>query len=672
MSEEASLGDALPNDASRRYNTRAGTRVRRPGAHPGLHWEADLREKQAAEADKAHKKAQEDLLKKVKARDVEIEASGVARIAELELARELEDLQDERDLEARTAHGYWNAPKAGTQTHVAPRESSEPSGSEFQEENEGVRSDEEDDEAEEEEEVAVQGKGKKAIRKTNAQRRGDKRVKIRDKIDAARPAKTARLPKHSPAINASPNVFNPVYRQQLLGRTMHQSLSPAIMTPPSVGRIRPEPPRPMSVSSRPDSNTPMSRPGSPAEPETPTQRSAAFDMVRFDHLRIRDTSSPTPSGSRRASVTPARRRLQSLPAHEDKEDSASRYADTREWDLGGFRDEDAAATRESIIGRKRGRPAQTLAVINLEPDPASGKPKTKRRTADVMPSSKSLSAANLPPAIYVFYDSKLLPTCYEIYGGFKDSWTIEPKTPNDPTKPKPPGLVDILTLLINEFSVDGGNHVVEDTDLVFKVTRQRLINWRDGFLNRALTVVKEGYKTFLAQHKAATKRNATIAEVVTWADDALDRAGGEAWWEHPMTARCDNPQGMFKSVYMLRTFGPHLGVINDSCLEEAKPQFGALAMAAAAVEVAFKCFRSGTFAAPEGNFEKIDGADLSCKWASGGVIKLYNKQSRWDSMMDAAQALANARGRKRTRTQNFVDQHDRDMDPDSSSPARPE
>lgn len=39
---------------------------------------------------------------------------------------------------------------------------------------------------------------------------------------------------------------------------------------------------------------------------------------------------------------------------------------------------------------------------------------------------------------------------------------------------------------------------------------------------------------------------------------------------------------MFMSVYMLRAFAPHLAIIEMSCLEAEEPQFGALALAAAA------------------------------------------------------------------------------------------
>lgn len=149
---------------------------------------------------------------------------------------------------------------------------------------------------------------------------------------------------------------------------------------------------------------------------------------------------------------------------------------------------------------------------------------------------------------------------------------------------------------------------------------------------------------------------------------------------------------MLQSVYILRTFAPHLTVISRSELEDIKPQFGALAMAAAAVcrfyltysafpsccsqvEVAFNCFKhTGYFDPPEGDFEKIKGASLSMKWVNGAVASLYNKQSRWNSMMTAATRQSEIRvGRSRRRVANkAMDSHDRDMVPDSSSPARPE
>ena len=42
---------------------------------------------------------------------------------------------------------------------------------------------------------------------------------------------------------------------------------------------------------------------------------------------------------------------------------------------------------------------------------------------------------------------------------------------------------------------------------------------------------------------------------------------------------------MFMSIYMLRAFAPHLAIVEKSCLEVREPQFGALAMAAAAASL---------------------------------------------------------------------------------------
>ena len=53
-----------------------------------------------------------------------------------------------------------------------------------------------------------------------------------------------------------------------------------------------------------------------------------------------------------------------------------------------------------------------------------------------------------------------------------------------------------------------------------------------------------------------------------------------------------------------------------------------------------------------------------------GVTNLYNKQSRWDEMMHTAKAQARTRvGLKRGRNVMLGAQRDRNVVPDSSSPA---
>ena len=146
---------------------------------------------------------------------------------------------------------------------------------------------------------------------------------------------------------------------------------------------------------------------------------------------------------------------------------------------------------------------------------------------------------------------------------------------------------------------------------------------------------------------------------------------------------------MFMSTYMLRTFAPHLAMIEKSCLKDPEPQLGALAIAAAAVshvhtshfdliptsiqvEVAFSCFESGIHKPPQGEFEKVGGAGLSDKWLVAAA-NLYDKQARWDEMMQRARAQAKTRaGPKRGRNVMLRAQRDRNVVPHSSSPARPE
>ncbi len=96
-----------------------------------------------------------------------------------------------------------------------------------------------------------------------------------------------------------------------------------------------------------------------------------------------------------------------------------------------------------------------------------------------MPPSKSLSALNLPDDLYVFYENKLMPTCIDIFGGFTDPWNIKPATPKDPQAPKLPSLLDVITLLVNEFHHDGEKHVLEEHDLIYRVVRP-VLDLHDG------------------------------------------------------------------------------------------------------------------------------------------------------------------------------------------------
>lgn len=92
--------------------TRAQNKTRRPGKQIGLNWQAQLAEEQEAALKKAEKKASAEKKKRERADVIERQNRGVHRIAEIELAREREDIEDEEYLEASTAHGYRKTTRA--------------------------------------------------------------------------------------------------------------------------------------------------------------------------------------------------------------------------------------------------------------------------------------------------------------------------------------------------------------------------------------------------------------------------------------------------------------------------------------------------------------------------------------------------------------------------------
>lgn len=118
--------------------TRAQNKTRRPGKQIGLNWQAQLVEQRHAATAKAEKKATQEKKKREKAEILERQNRGVRKIAEIELAREREDLEDEEYLEASTAHGY-------RKTNYAPQ--SEPvSGSDHNQQGSGASEEDSGDE----------------------------------------------------------------------------------------------------------------------------------------------------------------------------------------------------------------------------------------------------------------------------------------------------------------------------------------------------------------------------------------------------------------------------------------------------------------------------------------------------------------------------------------------
>lgn len=187
---------------------------------------------------------------------------------------------------------------------------------------------------------------------------------------------------------------------------------------------------------------------------------------------------------------------------------------------------------------------------------------------------KSLSAKLLDDWVRPTFDTILMPTLLDHYGSEEDFWTLEDKmitkrratTQNavrafqslthsnsewlglksaDNTDKR--YLIDVLQEIIDSL-YPREFRKLDQADLLYRVVsihfipvgvqdkahyvqaRQRILNWRRGFYERATKIVKAGYE----QYKSKT-RHATTANLKKWAVDAVDPDKGHAFWEFPPT-----------------------------------------------------------------------------------------------------------------------------------------
>ena len=206
--------DSLPQG---RMRTRAQNQTRRPGKQIGLNWQAQIQEQQEAAAAKAEKKAAAEKKKREKAAATKHRARGVHKIAELELAREREDVEDEQYIQTSTAHGYRKTTLASR-----PQEPDAISSSDCDQELSettqesshdhdaaaAAAADNDDDDDDDDDDPAPQVNTDACLvleytnysvvqKKTNAQRRQGKRVHTREEIDIARQEISAKKRSHA-------------------------------------------------------------------------------------------------------------------------------------------------------------------------------------------------------------------------------------------------------------------------------------------------------------------------------------------------------------------------------------------------------------------------------------------------------------------------------------------
>ncbi|PIL36990.1 hypothetical protein GSI_00682 [Ganoderma sinense ZZ0214-1] len=611
--------EASPVEASQQrahaYGTRSANQHRRPGQDVGLNWQEARKEKEAVEAKRAAKKAQDELKKSNAIAKTRREEEGIERLAALERRREQDDDDDdEHHGLTGIARGYLaGSSKAGTapaqprpdhhkSKHVAE------SGSEYEEQpassSSELDSTSEVESGEDDTGSKLAVKGKK--RKTAAEKKREKQKEVRGRIDnvhEALPKNTggdsaakARRSQAASAVVANPeanDTFRPMYRALLLQRA-GQDTSPA--TPDHLTKSH----------------------AAPRAHDTPA--------APLPQLRLRIPSS-TPSSR---IGTPNRERAYT-PVDDDEE--------TR-----GLNDADVMISRETIVARPRGRQTQALQVVHTEPEPPQ-KPKAKRTTQADMDPKRSLSAKNVPPWISDDFENIIVPSLLDHYGAQSDPWTVDVKKP---TKGKviaastsssngtlsDLGIVDILQQFIKQL-FPRKQYELTSNDIIVRVARQRVANWRRGFLDRAINAVAAGYKQFKVKHPDASKH-----DVADWANDAMDVKTGFALWEAPPTDTDPKPHGALCSEYVLQTFGPHFKAIQGSLLADSSPPVGALSLALAALDVAFECYESGQPTPLQSNFDQALGGVATEDYLRLAVRPLLDTRDRWDEVMDLAKQYA--------------------------------
>ncbi|TFK90690.1 hypothetical protein K466DRAFT_660641 [Polyporus arcularius HHB13444] len=663
-------------EVPQRYNTRYG-RERRPGLHIGLNWEEERRQ-QAKEAEvKTQKKAKQDQKAADKRLKLRREEDGVLQLARLEQEYEEEERADTAYLKATVVPGYHDRLSLA----VVSQDMDARSSSEYEDEGE---EDEEDEEDMGDEQPATPRAQKPSPDKKKAksarERVEEKRKSFLGRIadarqgDAAYSRITTRLTSPAPHAPGAPSRtaddaiggFNPQYRAQMQVRREQQAAS--------AGTPRPHAP----ASSRPPATFLRAAP-LPPTPQTPGTPRAAMQIVTGTPARHRDAEAGPVTPIARAvalrstnlplmSSTP---RTPSVVAPPTAAANNENYHEMEQL-MGGLEDDDVAISRTSIKGRHRGRLPEMVSVTFVDNEPTP-KPKSKssRTPKDKVPLSRSLSGDNLEGWQHDLLSTAYVPTAVDLLGSRHDPWTHEPPVPmrSNSEDLKLLGILELLQTLTDELRPTRNCQLTASDRLVY-VVNQRLRNWRRAFFERAQTVVKTAYKE-LVKSNANLSRN----DVKNWVEDCLDLKRGAAWWRDLPGPERRKPEGKLLSPYLLKVFYPHFKQISSTYLQESQPPIGALSLACAALERAFKCYKSGQYMAPTVPFDFDFGGDLCDEYLQDTVLPLLEEDDgSWDMLMEAARAMAEgASGRSRARQApagSRPRKRGRRITADSSSPVR--
>ncbi|KAI0358656.1 hypothetical protein OH77DRAFT_1510009 [Trametes cingulata] len=667
------------SEPARRYGTRLSNRERRPGVDIGLNWREAKEEQARKGVADAEKTRETEGRKEARRAQREREEAGILQLARLEDERARADQAEDEYMRVQTERGYSavsHAPPqaAAHQTAKAARsqrhgtgpededivmQESSPSQSDFEPLEDTDSSSSLDTAGDGESDTGVDQRDA-GHRKTptTTQRKADARHKILSKITSAR-------------------------RLQPLGKED----AGAHGSPYPTKRLRDEPTsptsqRPKKKATQPQSafnadwlaaNTNRSRTSTPPLPSlTPRSLSRTVSTSRLvpagSNSRL-SAASPTPSPWRAtiAAALGSPAPGTSVLHDADRHDTAV----IPEEVVGGLSDEDVAASRSKVassrgrLGNARTAPVHFPALCPLDitaDDIQSGtqnEPRKTRKSKRDIPEEDSKSTTALPSWVKGVWPKVTASLC-DYYGAQENPWILDPPEPGEAK------FDDVLQALIDKLCPEK-HHTVTTSEQLYKVARQAVYNWRRAFMTRAHSVVK---KSVADMKQSSTFRRlyaGRVAEgVAEWATDA-NRFGGAAHWEKPDTAEDGRPAGALKSRYVLQTYAFHIKKIEQSIFTASLgPPRGALALACTAVEIAFKCYTSGTFREPVDKFEYDAVGSIFKAWKEGSVDPIVEKPLRFQELRTRALEYVPDKSTTQHETPASPPRHRRVVDPDSS------
>ncbi|TFK91363.1 hypothetical protein K466DRAFT_660140 [Polyporus arcularius HHB13444] len=724
ISDDIEPSAAAEQPPPRRYNTRTHTRDRRPGLHVGLNWREQKEAREAEELARTQKKATEKSKKLLKDLTAEHETQGIMKLARLEAAREEEEHEEEHWYhEARRARGNRAAAsRPDLDRDAQEREShfDEPSpvsGSAYEEDDGASESSDEDisDARVSEVETSPVGrevkgaKGKSArvtaTKKTpltQKERKGKKRVNVLGRIDDARAALSA------PTSEGDEDAFTPAYRKTLLARLTTLGTarsSPSASPAPTTTKVLSLPvtpraaPLPTSNSTsmdiqHPSTTSAISHAPSPtgnlpattlsvdllasSSSSAPSSPSPALAWERFRAPSIGGSTalvigstrasllggSPSPPvASSSSSTLDQLRRQLAYGAIQTSKNDDSTQDDMQLIEGDGFGDADMQSTRGSVVGLGIGRKPQIVHLASVEPQHMAPPKKRKQRTpSGQVPLEKSKSAANLPAWIQPIFDD-FVATLIDHYGASGDLWNLNPKPSQNPQAAKSTTLLTVMQEVLDAMLPD--KYELKTSDRIAVIARQRVMNWRAAFLERAKTIIKHGIMGYLE-----TRPNATVSELAAWVKATADLKTGAAWYEVPK-----EPKGInaLMSPHLLYIFSPHLKAVEGSLLNISNPPVNALSIACAALDTILARYKSGGYVVePDDTFDTVNGGGATDEFRETSVEPMLKRHpERWEKLMEMAREYANGT-RSRPRKKAKVAAPRRRKVADSSSPARPE